>query len=52
MPSAPRFFLREDGRRTGPHSLLVLKLKAARSLFSADTLLAQENEPEAWAALR
>ena len=52
MPSAPRFFLREDGRRTSTHSLSVLKQKAEMDLLSADTLLAQENEPEAWAALR
>ena len=52
MPSAPRYFLREDGRRTGPHSLSVLKQKAEMGLISADTLMAQENEPEAWAALR
>lgn len=52
MPSAPRYFLREEGRRTGPHSLAVLKQKADLGLLSADTLLAPETEPEAWVALR
>ena len=52
MQYAPRYFLREDGRRTGPHSLSALKQKAEMGLMSADTSLAQENEPEMWTALR
>jgi hypothetical protein len=52
MPTAPRYFLREDGRRTGPHSLAVLKQKAEMGLLSADSVLAPEAEPEEWAALR
>jgi len=52
MPTAPRYFLREDGRRTGPHTLAVLKQKAELGLLSAESLFAPETEPEAWAALR
>ena len=52
MPSPPRYFLREDGRRTGPHSLAVLKQKAELGLITADTMLAAEAEPETWAPLR
>jgi len=52
MPSAPRYFLREEGHRTGPHSLVVLKQKAELGLLSADTLIAPETEPDSWAALR
>ena len=51
MPSSPRYFLREDGRRTGPHSLAVLKQKAELGLLTANSPLAPEAEPEAWAPL-
>ena len=50
MPT-PRYFLTEDGKRTGPHSMAVLVQKAEIRMLTANTLLAPENEPDAWAPL-
>jgi hypothetical protein len=52
MSSGPRFFLTEDGRRTGPHSLAVLKQKAELGVIKPDSALAPEAEPEAWEPIR
>jgi hypothetical protein len=52
MPTAPRYFLQEDGRRTGPHSLDVLRQKAEIHVLTPATLITEENEPDAWAPLR
>lgn len=51
MPTAPRYFLLEEGQRTGPHSLAVLKQKAEVRVLTADSLIAHETEPDAWAPL-
>jgi hypothetical protein len=52
MPTAPRYFLMEDGQRTGPHSLAVLLQKAEMHALTADTLIALENEPNNLLPLR
>jgi len=48
MATGPRYFLQENGLRTGPHSLAVLKQKAEIHVITPDTSLAPENEPDAW----
>lgn len=52
MPSAPRYYLADSGRRTGPHSLAVLKQLAEVSSITPDTLHAAESEPNDWSPLR
>jgi hypothetical protein len=52
MPSAPRYYLADSGRRTGPHSLAVLKQLAEVSTITPDTLHATESEPNDWSPLR
>ncbi|MBW8782605.1 MAG: DUF4339 domain-containing protein [Verrucomicrobia bacterium] len=51
-PVSPRYFLMEDGRRTGPHTLAVLCQKAEIRVIDRETLVAFEDEPEAWLPLR
>ena len=51
MANAPRYFLSENGQRTGPHSLAVLKQKAEIHVIKPDTSIAPEDEPDAWAAI-
>ena len=51
MATGPRYFLQENGLRTGPHSLAVLKQKAEISVIKPDTSLAPENEPDTWAPI-
>lgn len=48
MATGPRYFLQENGLRTGPHSLAVLKQKAEIHVIKPDTSLAPEAEPDAW----
>jgi hypothetical protein len=52
MPAALRYFLMEDGLRTGPHSLLVLRQKADIGVLTSTTPVAPETEPDTWAPLR
>lgn len=52
MPSAPRYYLAEEGRRTGPHSLAVLKQLAEVATITPDTLHATESDPNDWSPLR
>jgi hypothetical protein len=52
MPSAPRYYLADSGRRTGPHSLAVLKQFAEIGTITPDTLHAAESEPNDWSPLR
>ncbi len=52
MQPTPRYFLLDDGQRTGPHSLAVLKQKAEMGFLTRDNLIAPENDPEAWAPLK
>jgi hypothetical protein len=52
MPSAPRYYLADSGRRTGPHSLAVLKQLAEVSTITPDTLHATESDPNDWSPLR
>jgi hypothetical protein len=52
MPTAPRYYLADSGRRTGPHSLAVLKQLAEVSTITPDTLHAAESEPDDWSPLR
>ncbi len=52
MPTALRYFLVEEGRRTGPHSWAVLRQKADIHILTPDTPIAPENDPETWAPLR
>lgn len=51
MATAPRYFLQENGLRTGPHSLAVLKQKAEVHVIKPDTSLAPETEPDTWAPI-
>lgn len=51
MATGPRYFLQENGLRTGPHSLAVLKQKAEIHVITPDTSLAPENEPDVWAPI-
>lgn len=51
MATGPRYFLSENGRRTGPHSLAVLKQKAEIGVIKPDTSLAPEVEPDTWAPI-
>ena len=49
----PPYFLLEDGRITGPHSLEVLRQKAEIHVISADTPIQPASLPEAaWRPLR
>lgn len=50
MPT-PRYFLTEEGKRTGPHSMAVLMQKAEIRMLTPNSLLAPENEPDAWSPL-
>ncbi|MET0263148.1 MAG: DUF4339 domain-containing protein [Rariglobus sp.] len=52
MSVAPRHFLQEDGRRTGPHSLAVLLQKAEVHVLTPETLVATEDDPDTWLPLR
>jgi hypothetical protein len=52
MPSAPRYYLAEEGRRTGPHSLAVLKQLAEVGTITPETLHASESDPNDWSPLR
>jgi len=47
-----RYFLIEDGHRTGPHSLAVLLQKAEVHAITPETPIAQENEADNWSPLR
>jgi hypothetical protein len=49
---SPRYFLMEDGRRTGPHNLVVLCQKAEIRVIDRETLVAFEDDPETWLPLR
>ncbi len=51
MPAGPRFFLSENGLRTGPHSLAVLKQKAEIGVLRADASIAPESEPDDWSPI-
>jgi hypothetical protein len=51
MPAGPRFFLSENGLRTGPHSLVVLKQKAEIGVLRPDTSIAPESEPGDWSPI-
>ena len=51
MATGPRYFLQENGLRTGPHSLAVLKQKAEVHVIKPDTSLAPEAEPDDWAPI-
>ena len=51
MPTGPRFFLSENGLRTGPHSLVVLKQKAEIGVLRPDTSIAPESEPDDWSPI-
>jgi len=51
MPTGPRFFLSENGLRTGPHSLAVLKQKAEIGVLRPDTSIAPESEPDDWSPI-
>jgi hypothetical protein len=48
MATGPRYFLSENGQRTGPHSLAVLKQKAELGVLKPDTSIAPETEPDEW----
>lgn len=50
--AAPRYFLQENGLRTGPHSLLVLKQKAEIRVITPETSIAPEDEPDRWSPIR
>lgn len=50
--AAPRYFLQENGLRTGPHSLLVLKQKAEIRVLTPDASIAAEDEPDRWFPIR
>lgn len=50
MPE-PRYFLRLDAGRSGPHSLAALRDMASASAFTADTQISLE-ESDAWFAIR
>ncbi len=52
MPASPRYFLQENGQRTGPHSLDVLRQKAEVYVITPDTPIITEDDPEGWAPLR
>lgn len=52
MSDSPLYYLVEDGQRTGPHTIAVLKQKAEVHVLTADTLITKENEPTAWRPLR
>jgi hypothetical protein len=52
MPSAPRYYLADSGRRTGPHSLAVLKQLAEVGTITPDTFHAAESDPNTWSPLR
>lgn len=52
MPAAPRYYLADSGRRTGPHSLAVLKQLADVGTIDPDTFHATESEPNDWSPLR
>ncbi len=52
MPVAPRYYLADSGRRTGPHSLAVLKQLAEVGAITPDTLHAAESDPNNWSPLR
>ena len=51
MATGPRYFLQENGLRTGPHSLAVLKQKAEIHVIKPDTSLAPEADPDDWAPI-
>jgi len=52
MPTTPRYYLADAGRRTGPHSLAVLKQLAEVATITPDTLHAAETDPNDWSPLR
>lgn len=52
MPPDTRYFLIEDGQRTGPHSAEVLRQKAEVHAITPDTSSAVESAPETWVPLR
>ncbi|MFA6289803.1 MAG: hypothetical protein WC661_20670 [Opitutaceae bacterium] len=51
MSAGPRFFLSENGLRTGPHSLVVLKQKAEIGVLRPDTSIAPESAPDDWSPI-
>lgn len=51
MASGPRYFLSENGQRTGPHSLAVLKQKAEIHTLKTDTSIAPESDPDDWSPI-
>jgi len=51
MPTGPRYFLTEEGQRTGPHSLAVLRQKAEIGIIKPDTSIAPESDPDDWSPL-
>lgn len=51
-PAGPRYFLMEDGVRTGPHTLAVLRQKADIYSLTPDTLIAPESDPAVLLPLR
>jgi hypothetical protein len=48
MATGPRYFLSENGQRTGPHSLVVLKQKAEVHVLRPETSIAPESDPDDW----
>jgi hypothetical protein len=48
MATGPRYFLSENGQRTGPHSLVVLKQKAEVHVLKPETSIAPESDPDDW----
>lgn len=52
MPTTPRYFLVEDGQRTGPHSLAVLRQKADIHVLTPNTPISSVDTPETWTPLR
>lgn len=51
-PVGPRYFLMENGMRTGPHTLAVLRQKADIYSLTPDTLISPENDPAVLLPLR
>lgn len=51
MPDSSQYYLVEEGQRTGPHTIAVLKQKAEIHVLTADTLITKESEPTAWKPL-
>jgi hypothetical protein len=51
MATGPRYFLSENGQRTGPHSLAVLKQKAEVHVLKPETSIAPESAPDDWSPI-